>query len=80
MRMWAAQENTQLSDQVCQLRHMVEAGRLKLKELRQQKTKLSKEMDKLLSDLRCTEEMERRTTNVAIETEITVSKLKEELI
>ena len=59
---------------------MVEAGRLKLKDLRQQKTKLIKEMDRLLSDLRCTEEMERRTTNVAIETEITVSKLKEELI
>jgi hypothetical protein len=37
-------------------------------------------MDKLLSDLRCTEEMERRTTNVAIETELTVSKLKEELM
>ena len=37
-------------------------------------------MDKLLSDLRCTEEMERRTTQVAIETEISMSKLKEEVM
>ncbi len=79
LRQWASAENTQLNDQVCQLRQQVETGRLKLKDLRQQHLRSINDRERLLSDLRCTEEMERRTTQVALDNEIYIGRLKEEI-
>lgn len=51
-----------------------------MKDLRGQKLRSGQERERLLSDLRCTEEMERRTSQVAIDNEISLGRLKEDKI
>lgn len=76
---WAAGEQTELSSEIASVRLSVENGRQKLAELHKQKERVADERERLEIDLRSGEMVERRRSEVALETEQTLSQVRDEM-